>query len=210
MDNNNHIRLPSSQLTGLRRPARRSGAPSQTSDAYIDSKLLPFCMRLCGIFKVWCCCIRIRGCSRATNHLHKAAEFKLNTTKRQALCAASTRITSRSSRMNSRPLPVTYHGHRQQSYLAIDTGEQVEIRARHRTFDNAYLRTCLANLSYSAIILKLFDSRFYNSTHFTPLRGNQHLTSGFVLASRTTLCYSCSTTVGHCLYTASSIQSGFL
>jgi hypothetical protein len=53
--------------------------PSQTSDAYIDSKLLPFCMRLCGIFKVWRCCICIRGCSGAANHLPKAAEFKLHT-----------------------------------------------------------------------------------------------------------------------------------
>ena len=76
--------------------------------------------------------------------------------------------------MNSQIRPATYHGHRQQSYFAIDTGEQVELRARQRTFDNAYLRTCLVNLSYSAVILKLFDSRFYNSKYSTPLCGDQH------------------------------------
>jgi len=79
--------------------------------------------------------------------------------------------------MNSHPQPATYHGHRQQSYVAIGTGEQVEIRARQRTFDNAYLRTCLANLSYSAIILKLFDSRFYNSKHPTGETNTFGLTS---------------------------------
>ncbi|SRR5258706_8514936 len=77
--------------------------------------------------------------------------------------------------MNSQPQPATYHGHRRRSYFAVDTGEQVELRARQRTFDNAYLRTCLVNLSYSAVILKLFDSRFYDSKHPTPLRRDQHL-----------------------------------
>jgi hypothetical protein len=93
------------------------------------------------------------------------------------LCAPSLDTTiSSSSRMNSHPQPATYHGHRQRSYYAIDTGELVELRARQRTFDNAYLRTCLVNLSYSAVILKLFDSRFYNSKHSTPLRNTFGLT----------------------------------
>ena len=84
--------------------------------------------------------------------------------------------------MNSQLQSATYHGHRQQSYLAIDTGEQVELRARQRTFDNAYLRTCLVNLSYSAVILKLFDSRFYNSKYSIPLWGDQHLRSDILLS----------------------------
>lgn len=79
--------------------------------------------------------------------------------------------------MSSHPNPATYHGHRQRSYLAVDTGELVELRARQRTFDNAYLRTGLLNLSYSAVILKLFDGRFYNSKHTIPLRRNQYFRS---------------------------------
>jgi len=111
--------------------------------------------------------------------------------------------------MNSHPQPATYYGHRQRSYFAVDTGELVELRARQRTFDNAYLRTCLGNLGYSAVILKLFDSRFYNSKHSASPRINQHFRSD-LWSSRPALCYSCSTTVGHCLYTTSSLQSGFL
>jgi len=134
-------------------------------------------MRLCGVFKVWCCCICIRGCSRAANHLPKGAEFKFQVTYHKGTVHALDAITSPTSRMNSHPRPATYHGHRQQSYVAIGTGEQVEIRARQRTFDNAYLRTCLANLSYSAVILKLFDSRFYNSKHPTGETNTFDLTS---------------------------------
>ncbi|QRV84068.1 hypothetical protein RhiJN_26129 [Ceratobasidium sp. AG-Ba] len=37
----------------------------------------------------------------------------------------------------------------------------VELRARGRTFHGAYARTALGNLGYSAVVLKLFDKRFY-------------------------------------------------
>jgi len=36
-----------------------------------------------------------------------------------------------------------------------------ELRARGRTFHGAYARTALGNLGYSAVVLKLFDKRFY-------------------------------------------------
>jgi hypothetical protein len=139
-----------------------------TMVAYIDSKLFPFCPRLCGIFKVWCCCIRIRGCSGAANHLLREAGFKLHATKRPyGLVLYGSSLGISNPRMASNSAPATYHGHRQHSYFAVDTGELVELRARQRTFDNAYLRTCVINLGYSAIILKLFDARFYSSTHST-------------------------------------------
>ncbi|KAG8678198.1 hypothetical protein FRC08_017983 [Ceratobasidium sp. 394] len=37
----------------------------------------------------------------------------------------------------------------------------VELRARGRTFHGAYARTALSNLGYSAVVLRLFDKRFY-------------------------------------------------
>ncbi|KAG8699769.1 hypothetical protein FRC12_017797 [Ceratobasidium sp. 428] len=37
----------------------------------------------------------------------------------------------------------------------------VELRARGRTFYGAYARTALGNLGYSAVVLRLFDKRFY-------------------------------------------------
>ena len=82
----------------------------------------------------------------------------------------------------------TYHGHRRRSYFPVDTGELVELRARQRTFDNAYLRTGLLNLSYSVLILKLFDSRFYDSKHSIPLRRHQQFRSD-ILSSPVGLIY---------------------
>ncbi|KZT52303.1 hypothetical protein CALCODRAFT_459404, partial [Calocera cornea HHB12733] len=55
----------------------------------------------------------------------------------------------------------TYHSHRRASFIAHDLPEQVEIRARLRTFEGAYSRTALASLGYSVLVLKLFDRRFY-------------------------------------------------
>ncbi|KZO92467.1 hypothetical protein CALVIDRAFT_504293 [Calocera viscosa TUFC12733] len=55
----------------------------------------------------------------------------------------------------------TYHSHRRASFIAHDIPEQVEIRARLRTFEGAYSRTALASLGYSVLVLKLFDRRFY-------------------------------------------------
>lgn len=164
---------------------------------------------------MWCRCIGIRGCSRAPNHLLKAAGCKLHATKKRK--ARPVRAFPRHycnsftlSRMFSRHQFATYHGHRRRSYFPANTGELVEYRARQRTFDNAYLRTSLVNLSYSAVILKLFDSRFYNSKPSTPLGEMNILGLTFSLASWTPLCYPCSTITGYCLYTASLFQSGFL
>ncbi|PVF94723.1 hypothetical protein CPB86DRAFT_680807, partial [Serendipita vermifera] len=55
----------------------------------------------------------------------------------------------------------TYRGHRRNSYAPLDRAELVELRARMRTFDQAYLRTALMNLGYSVVVLKLFDRRFH-------------------------------------------------
>ncbi|KAF8678669.1 hypothetical protein RHS04_05012 [Rhizoctonia solani] len=47
------------------------------------------------------------------------------------------------------------------SFHPLDVSEMVELRARGRTFYGAYARTALGNLGYSAVVLKLFDRRFY-------------------------------------------------
>ena len=44
--------------------------------------------------------------------------------------------------------------------------ELIEIRARQRTFDGAYSRTALGNLSYALAVLRLFDRRFHRSEHY--------------------------------------------
>ncbi|CAE6500962.1 unnamed protein product [Rhizoctonia solani] len=54
-----------------------------------------------------------------------------------------------------------YRGHRRESFCPLDVSEMVELRARGRTFYGAYARTALGNLGYSAVVLKLFDKRFY-------------------------------------------------
>ncbi|KIM89972.1 hypothetical protein PILCRDRAFT_60679, partial [Piloderma croceum F 1598] len=55
----------------------------------------------------------------------------------------------------------SHRGHRANSFQPIDVNELVEIRARQRTFDGAYSRTALVNLSYALTVLRLFDRRFY-------------------------------------------------
>ncbi|CAE6483412.1 unnamed protein product [Rhizoctonia solani] len=61
-----------------------------------------------------------------------------------------------------KPEPVhRYRGHRRDSFYPLDVSEMVELRARGRTFYGAYARTALGNLGYSAVVLKLFDKRFY-------------------------------------------------
>ncbi|KAG8933641.1 hypothetical protein FRC02_011464 [Tulasnella sp. 418] len=55
-----------------------------------------------------------------------------------------------------------FRGRRRASFVPIDMAEMVELRARTRT-DASYARTSLGTLSYSIIILKLFDRRFYRS-----------------------------------------------
>jgi hypothetical protein len=73
----------------------------------------------------------------------------------------------------------TYRGRRQNSYRPLDTVEQVELRARMRTFDQAYLRTALTNLGYSVVILKLFDKRFTHSKCLL-LRSQVWITSSLI------------------------------
>jgi hypothetical protein len=63
--------------------------------------------------------------------------------------------------------PRTYRGRRRDSYTPLDRAELVELRARMRTFDQAYVRTALMNLGYSVVIIKLFDSRFHHSACFS-------------------------------------------
>ena len=57
----------------------------------------------------------------------------------------------------------TYNHHRRSSYVAIDRAELVEIQARQRTLGGAYVRTVLVLLGIAVLIIKLFDSKFYNS-----------------------------------------------
>ena len=59
----------------------------------------------------------------------------------------------------------TYRGRRRDSYAPLDRAELVELRARMRTFDQAYVRTALMNLGYSVVIVKLFDRRFHRSAY---------------------------------------------
>ncbi|CUA77965.1 hypothetical protein RSOLAG22IIIB_12945 [Rhizoctonia solani] len=62
----------------------------------------------------------------------------------------------------NKPDPIhRYRGHRRGSFSPLDVSEMVELRARGRTFYGAYARTALGNLGYSAVVLKLFDKRFY-------------------------------------------------
>ncbi|CED82728.1 hypothetical protein [Phaffia rhodozyma] len=55
---------------------------------------------------------------------------------------------------------VIYRGHRRESFMPLDQAEQVELRARQRTFEGAWTRTALVNLGYGAVVLKVFDRRF--------------------------------------------------
>jgi hypothetical protein len=57
----------------------------------------------------------------------------------------------------------TYHHHRKASYTATDRAELVEMRARQRTVEGAYVRSTLLLLGNAVIFIKLFDVRFYNS-----------------------------------------------
>lgn len=58
-----------------------------------------------------------------------------------------------------------FHNHRRGSFLARDEDidELVEIRARQRTFEGAYVRTALGNLGYSCLILRVFSTEFAKS-----------------------------------------------
>lgn len=54
----------------------------------------------------------------------------------------------------------TYNGHRRRSFRQDDVDELVELRARQRTFDGAYVRAALGNLGYALIILQVFSVEF--------------------------------------------------
>lgn len=49
----------------------------------------------------------------------------------------------------------------EQTASLISHDELTDIRALQRTFDGAYTRTALAQLSYSILILRLFERKFY-------------------------------------------------
>ncbi|CCA71288.1 hypothetical protein PIIN_05227 [Serendipita indica DSM 11827] len=55
----------------------------------------------------------------------------------------------------------TYRGRRRDSYAPLDRAELQELRARMRTYDQAYIRTAIMNLGYSVVVLKLLDTRFH-------------------------------------------------
>ncbi|PVF94719.1 hypothetical protein CPB86DRAFT_631684 [Serendipita vermifera] len=56
----------------------------------------------------------------------------------------------------------TYRGHRKISFVASDTAELVELRARQRTFDGGYMRATTLTLCNGILCIKLFDKRFYS------------------------------------------------
>jgi uncharacterized membrane protein YidH (DUF202 family) len=51
--------------------------------------------------------------------------------------------------------------HRARS-VDLTNDELVEIRAAQRTFEGAYVRTALSQLSFSLVVLKIFTSEFYS------------------------------------------------
>jgi hypothetical protein len=57
----------------------------------------------------------------------------------------------------------TYRGHRKASFVASDTAEIVELRARQRTFDGGYTRSSLLTVCNGLLCIKIFDQRFYGS-----------------------------------------------
>ncbi|ORY76571.1 hypothetical protein BCR35DRAFT_121147 [Leucosporidium creatinivorum] len=57
-------------------------------------------------------------------------------------------------------VPHRYKGHRRNSWTTQDIDELVELRARQRTFDGAYVRTALGNFGYALLILKVFNKEF--------------------------------------------------
>ncbi|KAE8216157.1 hypothetical protein CF327_g623 [Tilletia walkeri] len=70
---------------------------------------------------------------------------------------------------NSSPSPPPPLPHSHPDYGATSTTPQIiysknnvlDLRAAQRTFDGAYARTALGQLSYSVVILRLFQSEFY-------------------------------------------------
>ncbi|KAG7808810.1 hypothetical protein KL921_003892 [Ogataea angusta] len=46
--------------------------------------------------------------------------------------------------------------------LLETSGQKLDIRAHQRTYQGAYIRTCLGCLSFSLIVLKLFTAQFYH------------------------------------------------
>src|ERR1700761_3356274 len=51
--------------------------------------------------------------------------------------------------------------HRARSAV-LTSDEIVEVRAAQRTFEGAYVRTALSQLSFSLVVLKIFTSEFYS------------------------------------------------
>ena len=149
---------------GLEGPASRLDALSQiTSDlAYIDSTLLTFCLRLRGISKVWWYFIRIRGCLRAVNHVPRAVDSK-HPTQRDHLPSTRTlrahqEWTQTLNHYTPWALTTKLLCYRRRRASGASNKKDLS------TIDNAYLRACVVNLSYSTAILRQFDGRFHNSS----------------------------------------------
>ncbi|RIA95952.1 hypothetical protein C1645_756440 [Glomus cerebriforme] len=51
---------------------------------------------------------------------------------------------------------------RQLQSLSLNDSELVEIRARQRTFEGAYWRTCLSSFGFALIILRIFEKEFFS------------------------------------------------
>ncbi|CAN6662724.1 hypothetical protein TRVA0_034S00980 [Trichomonascus vanleenenianus] len=47
-----------------------------------------------------------------------------------------------------------------QQYLSLSRDARLDVRAIQRTFEGAYLRTALSQLSFALVVLKLFNRRF--------------------------------------------------
>lgn len=45
--------------------------------------------------------------------------------------------------------------------MVLNEKELVEIRAAQRTFEGAYIRTCISSFSFALLILRLFEPAFY-------------------------------------------------
>lgn len=54
------------------------------------------------------------------------------------------------------------HPHYHDPHLSAQS--LVDLRASQRTYQGAWLRTSLANLGYAAVVLKIFEARYFSST----------------------------------------------
>ncbi|KAI9834468.1 MAG: hypothetical protein M1826_002622 [Phylliscum demangeonii] len=53
-------------------------------------------------------------------------------------------------------------GHRPAPPAVLSTAELIELRAIQRTFEGAYVRTALSQLSFALVVLRIFTAEFYS------------------------------------------------